>query len=66
MTIISILNRSKTMNWFAKRMIFIFGMCIGGISLMNYLYGPVSNGFAFAYGLVIGIAGAILFPREEN
>ena len=54
------------MNWFAKRMIFIFGMCIGGISLMNYLCGPVSNGFAFAYGLVVGIAGAILFPSEEN
>ena len=38
------------MNWFAKRMIFIFGMCIGGISLMNYLCGPVSNAKPFDTG----------------
>lgn len=54
------------MNWLVKRLLFILIMCIGGISLIQWLYGPVSNGFAFAYGLVVGIAGAILFPSEEK
>lgn len=53
------------MNWLVKRILFILVMCIGGISLANLLYGPVSNGFAFVYGMLVGIAGAILFPKEE-
>ena len=28
-------------------------------------FGPVSNGFAFVYGMIVGVAGAIIFPREE-
>lgn len=54
------------MNWLVKRLLFILVMCIGGITLANWLYGPVSNGFAFVYGLIVGVVGAILFPREEE
>jgi hypothetical protein len=54
------------MNWLVKRILFILVMCIGGITLANWLYGPVSNGFAFVYGMLVGIAGAILFPKEEE
>ena len=54
------------MNWMVKRILFILVMCIGGITLANWLYGPVPNGFAFVYGMLVGIAGAILFPKEEK
>lgn len=54
------------MNWVVKRILFILVMCIGGISLANWLYGPVPNGFAFVYGMIVGIAGAILFPKEAD
>ena len=53
------------MNCLVKRILFILVMCIGGISLANWLYGPVPNGFAFVYGMIVGVAGAILFPKEE-
>ena len=54
------------MNWLVKRLLFILVMCIGGITLANWLYGPVPNWFAFVYGMLVGIAGAILFPQEEK
>lgn len=54
------------MNWLVKRILFILVMCIGGITLANWLYGPVSNVFAFVYGMIVGVVAAILFPNEEK